>query len=332
LILLWFILRIETPRTSVIQGLKDFDWVGTLAMVGGVICFLCGLEGGASKLHSWSSVYTLCLILSGIALLVAFVVWETYFARFPLLPMQVFLGTSNIAAMACGSFHAFVFITYDYFLPLYYQVVLKKTPIQSGVYLFALIIPLSILSAATGWYIKKTGNYHYTAWLGSVVMTIGTGLFIDFGPSKQLWKIMVYQMIAGFGAGLLFLSPMIALQNHLSKEDTAMGTSALTSLRTIASTLSIVIGGVVLQKNLNGQSLTDVKPEKSSGHGGGQGIDQTLRQYMKALDTMWIFYTAMCGLVFISSLMVQKPKGKVAPPNSPSPEQVEEREREAKTG
>jgi fucose permease len=200
------------------------------------------------------------------------------------------------------------------------------------VYLFALIIPLSILSAGTGWYIKKTGNYHYAAWFGSVVMAIGTGLFIDFGPSKQLWKIVVYQMVAGLGAGLLFLSPMIALQNHLSKEDTAMGTSALTSLRSIASTLSIVIGGVVLQKNLNGRSLTDVKPDNSNGDGKGQSVDQSLREYMKALDTMWIFYTAMCGLVVISSLMVQKPKKRATLPKSPSPENIEETQREEKTG
>lgn len=264
----------------------------------GTICFLCGLEGGASDSHGWVSVYTICLLVFGIVLIGCFVICEMYFASFPLVPMRVFVGRVNIAALISATFHSFCFISYDYFLPLYFQVILGASPIMSGVYLLALVIPLSCFSAATGAFIKRTGDYHHAAWFGSIFMTIGTGLFIDFGSTYILWKIIVYQVIAGVGAGPLFLSPMLALQTHLRKEDVAAGSSAFTFLRSIATSISIVVGGVIIQKGIERSSLTNI------GSGQGSDIVQQKERYTQALSHLWIFYTAISGLVVLSALLL----------------------------
>lgn len=298
--LLWFILRIETPKTGLIEGLKTFDWIGSFAVVGGTICFLCGLEGGASGSYGWKSAYTISLLVAGAVLICLFVIYEIYLAPSPLVPMRVFIGRVNVAAISAATSHSFVFIAYDYFLPLYFQVILRASPVMSGVYLLALVTPLSLCSAATGVVIKKTGNYHYAAWFGSVIMAIGTGLFINFNSSYTLWKIIIYQLIAGIGAGPLFLSPMLALQNHLRKEDIAAGTSAFTFLRSISTSVSIVVGGVVLQKGIKSSTLTDI----SSVRGGD--VAEKRENYAQALSTLWIFYTAITGVVVLSSLMITK--------------------------
>lgn len=312
LLLLAFALRIKTPRISIATGLKKFDWFGSAVIVGGTICFLCGLESGASAQHSWTSAFTMGLIVGGIVLWIIFVVYDWRWAEFPLVPMRVFAGRSNIAAVSTAFFHSFVFIAYDFFLPLYFQVVLGASPIHSGLYLFALVLPLSAISTGTGIFIKRTGNYQLAAWVGASIMTLGTGLFINFPSRTVWWKIIVYQLTAGVGAGPLFLAPMIALQSHLRKEDIAAGTSAFSFLRSISTSISIVVGGVVLQRGgLKGRSLT------SGSHRLRRAIPvQGAPDYTSALAGMWIFYTAACGLMLVSAFLIGKIKDASPSPDS----------------
>jgi MFS family permease len=129
------------------------------------------------------------------------------------MPLDLFSKRSNLAALATCFFHAFVFISGSYFLPLYFQAVLGATPILSGVYLLPTALSLSFLSAFTGIFIKKTGQYLPMIWSGMILMTLGFGLFIDFDVNTSWAKIIIFQIIAGIGVGPNFQSPLIALQS-----------------------------------------------------------------------------------------------------------------------
>jgi len=119
---------------------------------------LLGLEFGGIT-HPWDSATVLCLIIFGVVVIGIFFLIEWRVAPYPLMPLSLFSKRSNLAALATCFFHAFVFISGNYFLPLYFQGVLGATPILSGVYLLPSAIALSLMSAATGVIIKKTGQY-----------------------------------------------------------------------------------------------------------------------------------------------------------------------------
>jgi hypothetical protein len=206
-LILLFFLDIKTPKTPLREGLKAVDWLGSLAMVGGVIMLLLGLEFGGIA-HPWDSATVLCLIIFGAVFLIE---WRV--APYPLMPLGLFSKRSNLAALAVCFFHAFVFISGNYFLPLYFQAVLGATPILSGVYLLPTALSLSFLSAFTGFFIKKTGQYLPMIWFGMFMMTLGFGLFIDFDVNSSWAKIIIFQIIAGIGVGPNFQSPLIALQS-----------------------------------------------------------------------------------------------------------------------
>lgn len=207
-----FFLDIQTPKTPLAEGLKAVDWLGSLAMVGGVIMLLLGLEFGGIT-HPWDSPIVLCLIIFGAVVIGLFFMIEWRVAPYPLMPLDLFSKRSNLAALGTCFLHAFVFIAGNYFLPLYFQAVLGATPILSGVYLLPQAIALSFMSIFTGIFIKKTGLYLPLIWLGMVMMTLGFGLFIDFDVNSPWSKIIVYQIIAGIGVGPNFQAPLIALQS-----------------------------------------------------------------------------------------------------------------------
>ncbi|KAI1344439.1 major facilitator superfamily domain-containing protein [Xylariaceae sp. FL0016] len=296
IVVLFFGLKVQWPHLSLKEGLQSLDWIGSLTIVGGTICFLYGLESGSGGLHAWNSAFVLCLIICGVVLLALFCFWEARYAKNPLIPTRIFRKTTNIASFATTCLHSFIFITYDYFLPLYFQVCLGFTPIISGVTLFALVIPLSIVTFGTGIVVRKTGNYLPSIWVGTSVMTLGTGLFISLGPTTNWAKIIMFLIIAGVGAGPLFQAPMIALQSHVDPKDVAMATSAMSFSRNLFTSTSIVIGSVLLQKTLGGEALTT----------SSAGSEDSSARYASALRIMWIFYTAMSGLLILVSLLIKR--------------------------
>lgn len=188
------------------------DWLGSLTMVAGTIMLLLGLEfGGVS--FPWSSATVICLIVFGAVTIGLFFIIEHRIAPYPLMPLDLFSKRSNLAALGVCFFHAYVFISASYFLPLYFQAILGATPILSGVYLLPTALSLSILSAITGVFIRKTGQYLPMIYFGMFMMTVGFGLFIDLGPHSSWAKIIIYQIVAGIGVGPNFQATLIALQS-----------------------------------------------------------------------------------------------------------------------
>ncbi|RAR13001.1 major facilitator superfamily transporter [Stemphylium lycopersici] len=323
LILLIF-LDVKTPKTPIREGLKAVDWLGSLTMVGGVIMLLLGLEFGGIT-HPWDSATVLCLIIFGAVVIGIFFLIEWRVAPYPLMPLELFSKRSNLAALCTCFFHAFVFISANYFLPLYFQAVLGATPILSGVYLLPTALSLSFLSAFTGVFIKKTGQYLPMIWFGMTLMTLGFGLFIDFDVNTSWAKIIIFQIIAGIGVGPNFQSPLIALQSLVPKRDIATATATFGFTRNLGSAISVVVGGVVFNnemKSKQSQLASSLGEQTASAFGGGSaganvGLIQSLpdsqklvarKAFTDSLSTMWILYVAFSVVGLLVSLLITRNK------------------------
>ncbi|KAF2467536.1 MFS general substrate transporter [Lindgomyces ingoldianus] len=317
-----FILDLHTPKTPLRKGLKAVDWLGAFTMVVGTTMLLLGLEfGGVS--FPWKSATVICLIVFGVITIGFFFVVEYRLAPYPLMPLDLFSKRSNLAALGVCFFHAFVFISGSYFLPLYFQAVLGATPILSGVYLLPTALSLSFLSAFTGIFIRKTGQYLPPIWAGMTFMTIGFGLFINLGPSSPWAKIILYQIVAGVGVGPNFQSPLIALQSLVPKRDIATATATFGFIRNLGSAISIVVGSVVFQNQMISKQAmlrASLGPQTASAFGGGSAganvrIIASLPDSQKAvarkafadsLSTMWILYVVFAAVGLGVSFLITK--------------------------
>ena len=284
--------------------------------------FLLGLEAGGAT-HPWSSVYTLCLIIFGVATIMLFFIIQWKVSKYPLMPLRLFNQSTNMAALGVCYCHGFVFIGGTYYLPLYFQTVIAASPIMSGVYLFPLVITLSVFSACVGVFIKKSGRYQEPIWFGMVFMTLGFGLFINLPDYADWAKLVIYQIIAGIGVGPNFQSPLIALQNHVARHDIAVATSTFGFVRQLATSMSVVLGGVVFQNILSkkGPELTrQLGPEVAARLSGASLESSTTfvknlppaqkaiadQAITSSLQTMFIFYTAIAAFGLFLSLFVRK--------------------------
>lgn len=199
------------------------------------------------------------------------------------------------------------------------------SPLRSGLY----ILPLTVTEAIGGLFcavvIHRTGRYQELIWTGLTLATIGTGLYILIDEHSSLGMILGFQIIAGVGVGLLFEPPMIALQATVQQDDVATATATFGFIRTLATAMSIVIGGVVIQNSMAMQK-TQLMAAGLSGSllndfAGGDAaanvekiktiVNEGQREAVKAafahsLRNMWILMTAMAGIGLVLSLFIAR--------------------------
>ncbi|KAF2235049.1 hypothetical protein EV356DRAFT_484368 [Viridothelium virens] len=315
-------LDLKTPLTPFWDGMKSLDWLGALTIIGGTLMFLFGLEYGGVT-FPWDSATVICLLVFGVFTWALFFLIEWKIAEFPVMPLRLFKYRSNLASLGVCFTQSFVFIAGSYYLPLYFQAVLGATPILSGVYSIVLAISLSLTSAATGVFIRKTGRYRPPIWFGMFVLTLGFGLLIDLDSTANWPKIIIYQIIAGIGIGPNFQAPLIALQTRVAPADIATATATFGFMRQLASGMSVVIGQVVFQNQmakkgpqLSAQLGPQVAAELGAGNAGANvGVVDSLppaqrqiarQAFTESLQDMWIMYTAFAAFGLLLSLMIGK--------------------------
>jgi hypothetical protein len=285
---------------------------------------LLGLEFGGVT-YPWGSAKVICLIVFGIVVALLFILNEWKFARYPVMPMRIFKYRNNLASLGVCFCHGFVFIAGTYYLPLYFQAVLGATPLLSGVYLLPFALSLSFTSGATGVFIKKTGKYLPPIYFGLFFMTLGFGLFIDLGPNPQWAKIILFQIVAGIGVGPNFQSPLLALQTMVSPRDIATATATFGFTRNLSTSISVVIGGVVFQNEMQKRVpalIAALGPQTAAMLSGGSagasvGIVESLppaeraiarAAFQESLRVMWIMYVAFAAMGVVIGFLIGNQK------------------------
>lgn len=321
-IIIFLFLDLKTPKTPFMAGIKAIDWAGAFFVIGGTLMLLFGLEDGGQE-YPWKSATIICLLIFGVVSYIIFGLVEWKFAKYPIVPLRIFKFRSNLAALALCFCHGFVFIGGSYYLPLYFQTVLNATPILSGVYVLPTSVALSIGSIATGVFIKKTGKYLPPIYFGTFMMCLGQGLFINF-PAHPAWaKLIIYQGISGLGIGPLFQSPLIALQSKINPRDIGTATATFGFTRNLGTSISVVVGQVVLQNEVakrQGQLVAALGPQLAAVVGGGNaganarlisGLPITQRNVVHnvltdSLRYVWIVYTCFSFCALLLGFLITK--------------------------
>ncbi|KAF2129225.1 MFS general substrate transporter [Dothidotthia symphoricarpi CBS 119687] len=68
--------------------LSQLDYIGGFLSIGGVTCFMMGLQWGATQ-YPWGSAHNLAPLIIGLVMLIAFFIWE-FFAPHPMVPRAIF--------------------------------------------------------------------------------------------------------------------------------------------------------------------------------------------------------------------------------------------------
>ncbi|KAG2027589.1 hypothetical protein GB937_000028 [Aspergillus fischeri] len=327
-LVLLFFMRVPSPRTPIAAGLKVIDWTGSLLIVGGSLMVLLALDFG-DVVYSWSSATVICLLVFGTAVMALFVVNEWKIAKNPIIPVWLFTSPTKIAPYVVFACNSYVFIGQAYYLPLYAQSVLAASALTSGLYLLPLIVSCSLAAAAAGIFMQQTGKYLPVMYIAQGFLVLGSGLLISLEFEANITKLIIFQILVGIGVGMNIEAPILAAQAATSVRDTAAVTATMGFVRSLSTAISVVVGGVVFQNEMNAKNeglarqlgSNSTLAREFNGDLAASSVEEinTLRlsadqealvreTYFEALRMVWIMYVAFAGLATILNLFVRAHK------------------------
>ena len=217
-----------------------------------------------------------------------------------------------------------MFISAEYYVPLYLQSVLGASALRSGVLLLPLILAAATSGLIAGLIIHRTGRFREIIWVGAAVTCLGFGLFISLDVHTSTATLAGVQILCGFGYGTLFEPPLIAIQSQIEQQDVATATSTLTFIRVMALAISTIVGGVIFQNSmatrvsvLRAAGLPEEILQQLDGSNAMANVMlpstlenpewelATKQAFAWSMRNMWIAYTGVAFLAVIAGFFVK---------------------------
>eukprot|EP00727_Mastigamoeba_balamuthi_P008478 m51a1_g4252 hypothetical protein (584) ;mRNA; r:208730-210709 len=231
---------------------KRPDVVGAVLIAAGVVMLLAGLT--IYDKCGWTSPVTLCLIIIGFLLIVAFGLVEWFLIKDPLVPVRL-IFTRNLVFVAAISF-TYGFALYAFFtlapylylspLPEHAEILpaRHKTQLMVGVLLLPFGLPMLVIAPLTTWLGKKVG-YSDLLTLSFAILVAGAGAAVRF--HYTLASVIVINICVGCCTGITSVAMMNTLAVYATREQFGAASGTNTLCRIIGSSVSPVIIGIVLE-------------------------------------------------------------------------------------
>ncbi|KAL4799563.1 major facilitator superfamily domain-containing protein [Aspergillus venezuelensis] len=307
LIAIILFLKLNIIPTSLVEKLRQIDYIGTVLFVGSMSSFLIPLTWGGI-IYDWSSWHTLVPLIIGAVGLAIFTVYEYKFATDPIIPPKIFQNRTAAVSFAGSFLQGLVLWCLLYYEPLYYEAVKGYTPTMAGVALFPATFTVAPSAAVVGILVTKYGHYRWAIWLGWFLATLGIGLlcYLDVDTSIPAWIFI--NLVPGLGLGFLFPSIGFAIQASATNDTLAIAVAMFSFFRAMGQAVGVAIGGVVFQNRMfhNLLQYETLASEAAEYSADAAGLVQVIKAMPEGLekvqlrtaytDSLRIVYAVCCAV------------------------------------
>ncbi|KAI1117743.1 siderochrome-iron transporter MirB [Nemania sp. NC0429] len=233
----------ETVKYYVIE----FDVVGMLLTIFGFGLLLLPFSLSGAAPNGWATGYIIAMIVLGVVLLAAFVLWERYAAPVQYFPFK-FLKNRTILG-ACG-LYGFMYISifcWDAYYQSYLQVVHDENITISGYILNTFSLTAAIFGPFVGLYTRWSGEYKWLAIIGGVPFaTLGTALLIYFRtPGTHIGYLVMCQLFNGISSEIWTLTAQLAIMASVTHQEIAVSLALWNLFGSIGSSIGLAIAGAL---------------------------------------------------------------------------------------
>lgn len=137
-----------------------------------------------------------------------------------------------------------------YYIPIWFQTVRGVNAVDSGIQLLPLMISFVVASIVGGLVNQRIGYYTALGIFGSSVMAVGAGLMTTWNLDVSQGKVIGYQILFGFGMGLAFQTPNLAVQTVLPRPEVPMGIALMFFGQLLSAAIFVAVGQNILANQL----------------------------------------------------------------------------------
>ncbi|MDQ6743867.1 MAG: DHA2 family efflux MFS transporter permease subunit [Candidatus Dormibacteraeota bacterium] len=238
--------QLREPADRVVRR-ERLDIVGLLLVTPAVLGLVYGLSQPGS--YGWWSLETMGPLLGGLALLVAFVVFELRKTN-PLIDIRVFRDGAFSASMSMNFLIAMGLFGTIFLFPLFLQQIQGYSPLNAGLLLGFQGLGSAAAMPVAGILTDRVGARRVVP-IGLTLLTGATVWMTTLTPTTPGWTIALMLAIRGCGMGFSFMPSMSAAYVTLAPAKIARATSVANVVQRVASGLGIAIMASVLTSRIS---------------------------------------------------------------------------------
>ncbi|RUS32830.1 major facilitator superfamily domain-containing protein, partial [Jimgerdemannia flammicorona] len=288
-------LNLPYDRSSLGEKLKRVDFLGTIVLVGAIVCillptvclyfhveshilfsvpisdltypfFLLYSQTWGGVTYPWSDPIVISLYVVAVVLIALFGIVEWKFAREPLMPLRMFTNRTIVAVILTQFFSGMAFFGYIFYMPIFFQVVRGNTPTTAGLQLLPMMLGLVVIGNIAGNFMnmiqKRMPNiaaHVLYIYVGNCLFLVGAGLTSTLDENTSTGVTVVYLLLVGIGLGLTLQMNLYAAQSAADPQDMAIATSTASFFQSIGGSIGIAIFGALEQNSLS-TNLSKIPP------------------------------------------------------------------------
>lgn len=168
------------------QVIQDFDFIGLILLVGGLLIFLMGISWGG-QLYPWKSAHVIITIVVGFMTLVVFTIYEAFVPlNEPLVPMYLFKNLRWVATMIMVAMGATVYFCFSIVWPTMVFSIYTSDLTYGGLLCTITGLGTNVGEIICGLICRRLGNQRIQV----VVVATMMGVFLG-GKSGYPWRCLV---------------------------------------------------------------------------------------------------------------------------------------------
>jgi hypothetical protein len=259
--------KIDWSASSIKKFCIDVDLMGILILTAGMALFLLPFSLWSYQEKQWQSPMIICMLVFGFILLIAFPIWEKFFAPVTFIPYNLLLDRTVFLA---GIMFVFVFFNSavwgSYFgsmLQVVWNLSVTNASYVNSIYRVGSCLWTLV---AVGPAIRITGRFKWVAVFFALPLDIlALGLMIHFRtPGTSIGYICMTQIFTALAGGSIVIAGELAMMAPSDHQHMAVIIAVLNLFCSIGSAIGSTVSAAI---------WTGTFPEALAKHLQGTGVD-----------------------------------------------------------
>jgi EmrB/QacA subfamily drug resistance transporter len=229
---------------------ERLDARGAALLSGGVALFLYGLAEVGSH-GTILEPLPLIALAAGLALVAGFCLHALRAAN-PLIDIRLFAGRGFATAAATNFVLGVALFGVALLLPLYFQIVRGRTPLETGLLLIPQGLGAALAMPVAGALTDRIGARRVVP-AGVVLALIGTAAYTQIAATTAYWYLAGALLLIGAGLGATITPSMAVAYQTLERAAVPRATSAISTIQRIAGSLGTALLAVGLQRAMRAE-------------------------------------------------------------------------------
>lgn len=251
----------RTALQSFLYYCRQFDAIGLLLISAGVALFLLPFNLYTMQARGWTSPLVLSMLIIGFALIIAFVVWEKFFAPITFIPYSLLLDRTVFGACILSATLFVSFFCWNSYFSSFLQVV-NGLSVENATNVVQVYTVCSVLCAiAVGWLIHRTGRFKPICLYFAIPLSIlGLGLMIHFRTADRgVGYVVMCQIFISVASGVVIICDEIAILAAASHQYVAVCLAVLGMFGNVGGAIGLTVASAIWQNTIP-QKLMEYLP------------------------------------------------------------------------